>query len=360
MSGRINDGRSIGTSATQQTQATRTARSIRQTSDDVRFRFINHLLSSPGKSIASAALAFGIPRSTAYDIKRRYDSTGQMTRAAKGGAINTKISSSALQALLDWVDNEADVTLRSLSSKILAQFGITLSMSTISRVLTKNGFTLKLLRTIPECRNSPDVIAARRCYANELMSNPPIDRRCIIWVDETGFNLHLRRKYGRAPSGLRANVVVANSRGRNISICAAMSEEGFLFHNVHNGAYTAMLFVEFLEGLFEKLSLMGRRNCLIILDNVRFHHSAIVADCATRFSHTLFFLPAYSPMLNPIESLFGKWKTSIRTRHVVFTAAELLSAIESGRQEISVTDCLGWIRDANRNVALSLQNHMFD
>jgi transposase len=155
-------------------------------------------------------------------------------------------------------------------------------------------------------------------------------------------------------------VVVANNRGRNLSICAAMSEEGFLLHKINHGAYTALLFCEFLESLFEKLVELGRRCCWIVLDNVRFHHCANVAECATRFGHQLVFLPPYSPMLNLIESLFGKWKTSVRSRHVTFTNQALLESIESARLEITVSDCLVWIRDANRNLVLSLQNHYFD
>lgn len=329
-------------------------------SDDVRARFINLIQLSPGKSIASAAVAFGIPKSTAYDINKRFVVSGNIFATKKGGAFQKKMTPAIEQALLDWVDNEADTTLKTLAERILNRFGIAVSQSTVSRALSRNGFTLKLLRQIPESRNSPEVIAARKDYANVFMRDQPIDRKCIVWVDETGFNLHLRRKYGRALAGLRANVVVANSRGANISICAAMSEEGLLVNKVHRGSYTAVLFVEFLELLFARLDVLGRTACWVILDNVRFHHCTIVADCATKFGHCLVFLPPYSPMLNPIESLFGKWKASVRSRHVVFTPAELLSMIELGRNEITTADCLSWIRDSNRNIALSLQNHFFD
>jgi transposase len=335
-------------------------RTTRATPDDTRARFISHILASPGKSVNSAAVIFGIPKSTAHDILRRYEETGQAAQTKRGGARSTKLTHQAIQALLDWVDNEADITLRTAKERLLSGFGISVSLKTISSALTKSGFTLKLLRTIPVSRNSPEVICARRTYANTFMSDTPIDRRNIIWVDETGFNLHLRRKYGRAMAGLRANVVVANNRGINISICAAMSEEGFLYHKIHRGAYNGVIFCAFLKGLFERLHEIGRGACWVVLDNVRFHHSAIVAECADQFGHQLVFLPPYSPMLNPIESLFGKWKNSVCTRNVVFTHETLLENIESARHSIRVDDCLGWIRDMNRNLALSLQNHPFD
>jgi hypothetical protein len=80
---------------------------------------------------------------------------------------------------------------------------------------------------------------------------------------------------------------------------------------------------------------------------------------AQRYGHTLVFLPPYSPMLNPIESLFGKWKTLIRTQGVALSLDSLLLHMSAARCDITVNDCLGWIRDTNRNIGLSLQMHIF-
>ena len=85
-----------------------------------------------------------------------------------------------------------------------------------------------------------------------------------------------------------------------------------------------------------------------------------MSACAARHGHTLVFLPPYSPMLNPIESLFGKWKTLVRTQAVVFTQDSLLASMSVARIEITSADCLGWIRDMNRNIGLSLQGHLFE
>jgi hypothetical protein len=160
--------------------------------------------------------------------------------------------------------------------------------------------------------------------------------------------------------GHLAALTMANNRGRNISACAAMSKEGFIYEMLRPGAFAAEPFCEFLWGLFEKLRIMGRHACWIVLDNVRFHHSAIVLECANSYGHTLVFLPPYSPMLNPIESLFSKWKTLIRTQGASFSVDQLLNYMATARFEISVPDCLSWIRDINRNLVLSLQRNVFE
>jgi hypothetical protein len=153
---------------------------------------------------------------------------------------------------------------------------------------------------------------------------------------------------------------VANSRGSNISVCAAMSCEGFLHERLRPGAYNATSFCEFLNELFVKLCAGGRSQCWLIMDNVRFHHCAMVKDCATQGGHVLTFLPPYSPMLNPIESLFGKWKGLIRTHNVTLTRDMLLQNMATCRYEISRDDCLGFIREMNRDIGLSLQEHIFE
>lgn len=320
---------------------------------------MQHVLASPTVSISTAAHSFGIPKSTAHGIIQRYANTNQVAYKKRGGSRNKKLTNEGYQMLLDWVDNGPDSTLKTLKERLQITLGIDVSIKAISIALTKGGFTLKLIRAIPERRNTQETIDARKAYAMKFMSEAPIDRRQVIWIDETGFNLHLRRKYGRALAGLRANIVVANSRGRNISICAAMSEEGALTHTAQMGSYNAQLFCAFLETLFLHLQSIGRAGCWLIMDNVRFHHCASVRELVAQSGHQLIFLPPYSPMLNPIESLFGKWKTSMRTRGVTFSTEALLSLIELAHRDISVTDCLGWIRDVNRNLAASLLSQPF-
>jgi transposase len=138
-----------------------------------------------------------------------------------------------------------------------------------------------------------------------------------------------------------------------------MSAGGLLKYRAHFGAYNAVLFCSFLDELFSHFRAIGRGPCWIIMDNVRFHHSQSVSACVQSAGHTLVFLPAYSPMLNPIESLFGKWKTLIRSDGVAFTQDVLLEKMENKSHDITISDCCGWIRETNRNLALCLTNHVF-
>ncbi|KII61405.1 hypothetical protein RF11_12820 [Thelohanellus kitauei] len=82
------------------------------------------------------------------------------------------------------------------------------------------------MRIVPVSRNTEETIQKRYDYSvffNETHFKFIIRHLHMsddtISIDETGFNLHLRRKFGRAPSGKRVSLVVTNSRGHNISVC---------------------------------------------------------------------------------------------------------------------------------------------
>ena len=327
---------------------------------DLLDRFVARVQSDPNDSVAQVARMFGLTTSSAHAILRRYESTGTTACKTRGGARVHKITPEAMIALANWVEERPDLTLNQLAANLVSELQITVSPQAISKALDKLGFTVKLLRVIPIGRNCPPTVQARRDFAQRYLSEAPADTRNIIWADESGFNLHLRRRCGRARSGQRASIAVPNSRGTNISVCAAMSCEGFSHEQLKPGSYNAAAFCDFLRELFCVLRNAGRSQCWVILDNARFHHCQVVKDTAAEWGHTLTFLPPYSPMLNPIESLFGKWKGLIRTQGVTLTRDELLLQMAISRYEISRDDCLGWIRDMNRNIGLSLMGHIFE
>jgi transposase len=60
-----------------------------------------------------------------------------------------------------------------------------------------------------------------------------------------------------------------------------------------------MLFRDFLEALDLP------QNTVILLDNVRFHHSKVCKEVAIRKGFELLYVPPYSPWFNPIEGIFS-------------------------------------------------------
>lgn len=310
----------------------------------------------PARSVAAT---FGLKPTTAHSIWARHISVGDALPGKRGGSKPTKQTPEITEYVAALIEQRPDLTLRSISETIQREKQMIVSASTILRICKSIGFTFKLLRQVPESRNCPEVIEARYVYANKFLNDRPINLSDIVWADETGFNLHIRRSKGRSLRGQRATIVVPNSRGKNISVACAMSSEGLLYHQVQFGAYNSRLFADWIVNLGVIMHNRGRENIWVILDNVRFHHSDVVNTTALSIGITLVFLPAYSPMLNPIELLFSKWKTAMKTSAVSYSRENLLSTMETARTTITPNDCLGWIRECERNLTICLQKLPF-
>jgi transposase len=100
-----------------------------------------------------------------------------------------------------------------------------------------------------------------------------------------------------------------------MSIFGAMGRNGQLI-TLENKTFDAQTFRLFLEKLLRDAEV-GRkedgkkRKILLVLDNARYHHAKILQSWLEEVSDLLelFFLPPYSPDLNPIEML---WKQTRR------------------------------------------------
>ncbi len=101
------------------------------------------------------------------------------------------------------------------------------------------------------------------------------DHHKFIYFDEAGFNLAKTRRRGRNFIGQQATIQVPGQRGANITMCAAISEDGVVGRRPHIGPYNAALLVTFLDELDQVCRAEGV-TYVIEWDNVRFHHAHVV------------------------------------------------------------------------------------
>ena len=139
-----------------------------------------------------------------------------------------------------------------------------------------------------------------------------VDHDEIIFIDESGFSLSMRRKLGRSARGARANLNVRSIRSKNVTLIAAMSSKKLWTFRVEHGCVNSHVFKTFISDLFHDLRRENVDKALLIMDNVPFHKTSEIRESVAEVGHTLLFLPPYSPFLNPIENLFHQWKTIVR------------------------------------------------
>jgi transposase len=106
-------------------------------------------------------------------------------------------------------------------------------------------------------------------------------------------------------------------------------------------SYDGERFSNYIEELIEKLKEKSKSKYTFIVDNASIHKVQRVCDVIIESGNEILFLPPYSPHLNPIEEVFSKWKTKIKTRNVC-SVQELNEAILLAHNEITCNDLSGF------------------
>ena len=132
----------------------------------------------------------------------------------------------------------------------------------------------------------------------------------IHWCDETGVRNDESAGRGYAPKG-KTPVVRLNANRKSISMISAITNQGKVRFMVYKDAMNADLFIKFME----RLTKDAGRKVLLIVDNLRTHHSKIVKEWVEIHKEMIevFYLPSYSPELNPDEYLNCDMKAAVHS-----------------------------------------------
>lgn len=121
----------------------------------------------------------------------------------------------------------------------------------------------------------------------------------FVSIDETSFGRSGPVVKGYSKVGKRLFVRKNTPRMTTVSSIACVSEDGLIAKKSVTGCFNTERFLAFLK----ELNLEKRT--VILLDNVRFHHSKVVKEYASLKEWILLFVPPYSPWYNPIEFCFS-------------------------------------------------------
>ncbi|KAG0421621.1 hypothetical protein DMUE_6280, partial [Dictyocoela muelleri] len=232
----------------------------------------------------------------------------------KGGNRGKMLTDIHCDRIKEYLDNDATLSLNSIKNKLYNDFSIITSLSTLHRAIKGFHYSLKRLSIVPIRRNNRDTIESRYLYAqNFLRLLSENDGSNLIFLDECGFQVSMRKNRGRSLKGSKAISIVQNIRSKNISVCAAIVKNCVLHHKIEITAYNIRKFHEFLTELIAVLNQKGIHGTTIIMDNVPFHKNIEIQNLIENAGHNILYLPPYSPFLNPIENLFSQWKYKVKT-----------------------------------------------
>lgn len=142
----------------------------------------------------------------------------------------------------------------------------------------------------------------------------------IYWDDETGLHNSCHRERGYAPKG-KTPVIDLNVNKVSTNMISAITNQGKVRFRIFQGTMNAGILIEF----FERLIKAAKRKVYVILDNLRVHHAKVVRAWLEKHAKRIrvFYLPAYSPELNPDEYLNGDLKVGVHSGKPARNKAEL-------------------------------------
>ena len=132
----------------------------------------------------------------------------------------------------------------------------------------------------------------------------------IHWGDETGLRNDSQQGRSYAPRG-KTPAVLLSAKREHINLISTVTNQGKVRFMVYENTLNAATMIKFLKRLIKH----SDKKVFLILDNLRVHHSKTVWEWLEKHTEQieLFFLPSYSPELNPDEYLNGDLKTGVHT-----------------------------------------------
>ena len=201
-------------------------------------------------------------------------------------------------------------TLRIVRQLILDKFGISVGNTTVWRALKRLGLSCQRPKIRCYQQDAEAVKNWKECDYPKLVARAKEFNALIVFADEAGMrsDYHVGTTWGQ-----RGKTPTAKFTGKRfrLNMLAAISPEGLIYYQVHEGTATARTFCEFLQDIADAT---GERPVYVVVDQVSIHKATEVAEwLGGREGKVveLHYLPTYSPELNPAELVWSLVKGTV-------------------------------------------------
>ena len=256
-----------------------------------------------GMSRNQAAKQFGVAISTAINWMKRVDETGSVAPGQMGGHKPKAVSGDHAVWLSQRI-KDGDFTIRGLVAE-LAGRGLKVDYHSVWDFVHAEKFSFKKSLVAGE-RDRPDV-ARRRAQWTKYQGRVEAER--LVFIDETWTRTDMAPLRGWAPRGRRLPAKVPHGRWKTMTFLAALRHDRIDAPWFIEGPIDGVSFRIYVEKVLLPTLHPGD---IVVLDNLGSHRSKAVRQLIRSAGAKLFFLPKYSPDLNPIEQVFAKLKHLLR------------------------------------------------
>ncbi|MBI2355002.1 MAG: IS630 family transposase [Deltaproteobacteria bacterium] len=194
--------------------------------------------------------------------------------------------------------------------------GFSMPIRTVGEYLKRWGFTPQKPAKWAKEQSTPAVASWL------LKEYPAIEKRAkqekaeIYWGDETGIQTGANVERGYSPKG-KTPMLRQTARKDRINMISAITNQGKVRFMFYKETMNSKRLITFMGRLIKDAG----RKVFLILDNLKVHHSRAVADWLEKHKNKIevFYLPSYSPELNPDEylnnSLKGRVHSGVRAQN---------------------------------------------
>ena len=136
-----------------------------------------------------------------------------------------------------------------------------------------------------------------------------IDPERLVFIDETWIKTNMAPLRGWGPKGKRLRGFAPYGHWRTLTFLGALRCDRLAAPCVFDGPINGECFRAYVE---QQLAPILRPGDIVVMDNLGSHKSSAVRRAIRDASARLWYLPPYSPDLNPIEQTFAKIKHWMR------------------------------------------------
>ncbi|MFC1489169.1 IS630 family transposase [Thermodesulfobacteriota bacterium] len=211
-------------------------------------------------------------------------------------------------------------TRNAVQQLIKQLYSIQMPIRTVGEYLKRWGFTPQKPITRAYEKNPKAVKQWLDEFYPAIAQRAKAESAEIHWGDETGLlnNAYYHRSY--APAGKTPAVRLPAKRER-VSMISSVTNQGKVRFMLYEQAMNSKTLIKFMSRLIKDAD----RKIFLILDNLRTHHSKLVKEWLENHKDEIevFFLPSYSPELNPDEYLNRDLKLNVHKGKPARTKSEL-------------------------------------
>jgi transposase len=311
----------------------------RKTQEALRIRAVKRIRS--GESPEVVARALGVNRTTVYDWLAKHREGGiSALKERKAPGREPKLNGKKMKWLFDVLTQKSPLQLkfeyalwtREMIQKIIKdRYAIKLSLPSIGRLLAQLGFTCQkpLYKAIQ--KNESLVQEWLKKIFPKIKKRAGIEKADIYFGDAA----HIRSDHHAGKTwGIRGKTPVVESSGARFgfSLISAITSKGQMKFMIKEGSVNSDVFIEFLKRLMKG----ARKKIFLIVDGGSSHVSkktkAFVAQLAGKLE--LFYLPPYSPELNPDELVWNHLKNHTVGRSTVADKNEFKKQVSGSMRSL--------------------------